>query len=103
MRASESPHCAAVVAAPMRKLWPVYTDDWYPLFSRAERTAETNLSWVRNVPLANLIKEGAWLLSSKDHVAQDGCHLAHFPSRNAKEERHPLPKCVSLGGLDADF
>ena len=40
----------------MQKLWPAYRDEWYPALSKADRTAEINLSQVRKFPLANLEK-----------------------------------------------
>lgn len=44
------PHTAAVVAAPMRKLWPAYLVSSMPACHSAEHTACRNASLVSGVP-----------------------------------------------------
>ena len=54
MRESCRPRNAAVVAAPMRKLWPAYNEESIPHFARVDLKNNTKQSQVRQRPSANL-------------------------------------------------
>ena len=71
IKESSIPLEAAVVAAPMQKLWPAYLSARIPALFNASRTAMMNLCLLK-------LKQWANLLASNQQVCQHGCHWAYL-------------------------
>ena len=63
MSESSMPHSAAVVAAPILKLWPAYEEQSYPRTDKAALTLAIKICFVKKRP-SLILNRGKWLSSS---------------------------------------
>lgn len=90
-------HHAAIVAAPILKLWPTYFQASIFACCSAFCIADTNLSHIRNCFFVNK-KNGPCICAKV--AATEHMSLSILPKYTVA---HPFPKRVSLQFLDSDF
>ena len=93
-----SPHHAAVVAVPMRKLCPEYFSESIPAARKANRTSLTRKRLIPVVP-----EEGSVICSPKNHVIEHCGHWAKICVHPSQKYLYTLMKWVCIRRLDGYF